>query len=369
MPELGNHDFQLSKQHFGPLWKYVCRDDITNIDWDSGQLWVKYANRIRSRVEDAEITEEFIERFSLMVANHESRPFNRVDCVLKAETRQLRITFVHEAFAVSGRSMSIRKSLPRLRFTVKEALEQGYCQERLLHLLVNCVRSGFNFVFCGEPGQGKTEAAKFFSSFIRPYEKVITVEDLREWHYREINPDKDCIELKVQNPEAYGEALAVSLRLNPNWIMIAETRSREVRYLLESWSNGVNCMTTLHVDDARKIPDRILNMLKSRRDADRLVNQIYADVGIGVLLKEREMPEGRTNHCIWQVCFYYRENGRNGCIMVVENGVLYEDRLPQFIRERIAEGSGQTDIFYQPQVEQPGRLKEEYEAMEAQVKS
>lgn len=350
-------NFRLSERHFGPLWKYVRQEAITNIDWDSGQLWIKYANQVRIPVCDPEVTEEFIHNFSLIVANHESRPFNPVDCVLSAETDELRITIVHEAFAVSGRSMSIRKSLPKLRFTAAKALEEGYCEPELLHLLVNCVQSGFNFVFCGEPGQGKTEAAKFFSSFIPACEKVITVEDLREWHYRDINPGKDCVEFKVRQAQSYGEAIAVSLRMNPKWIMIAETRSREVRYLLESWSNGVNCMTTLHVDDARKIPDRILNMLETRQDADRLVNQIYADVGIGILMRELEQQAGKTRHCIWQVCFYYRENGKNGAILLVEEGKMKKDRLPEFIRSKVREGSGQCDIFRNPQLEQ--RIKEE----------
>lgn len=343
--------FRLREHHFGPLWKYVCQDAITNIDWDSGQLWIKYANQIRKKVADPDITEDFIEKFSLIVANHESKPFNQLDYILSAETDQLRITFVHEAFAVSGRSMSIRKSLSRLRFTAREALDKGYCPEKVMHLLVNCVLCGYNFVFCGEPGQGKTESAKFFSSFIPAHEKVITVEDLREWHYRSINPGKDCIEFKVRTNEEYGDALAVSLRLNPSWIMVAETRSREVRYLLEGWSNGVNCMTTLHVDDARKIPDRILNMLETRQDAQRLVNQIYADVGIGILMKEKVQSDGTTVHCIWQVCFYYRQQEQNGCALVVEDGILYEDRLPEFLRKRIGEGCGQKDIFLNPQVE------------------
>ncbi len=345
-------DFKLSSRHFGPLWKYIRQDEITNVDWDSGQLWIKYANRTRKRVYDPEITEEFIHRFSLIVANHESRPFHRLDSILSAETEQLRITFVHEAFAVSGRSMSIRKSLPRLRFTAKEALECGYCEAEVMHLLANCVRGGFNFVFCGEPGQGKTEAAKFFSSFIPPHEKVITVEDLREWHYHEIHPQNDCIEFKVSDSKDYGRAIAVALRLNPKWIMIAETRSREVRYLLESWSNGVNCMTTLHVDDGRKIPDRILNMLESRQDADRLVNQIYSDVGIGVLLKEQEIQEDRTIHQIRQVCLYYREEEKNGCILLVENGILRDTRMPEFLRGQIQERCGQKDIYSNPQVKQ-----------------
>ena len=179
---------------------------------------------------------------------------------------------------------------------------------------------------------------------------MITVEDLREWHYHQIHPQNDCIEFKVSTAEAYQKAIAVSLRMNPKWIMIAETRSREVRYLLESWSNGVNCMTTLHVDDGRKIPDRILNMLESRQDADRLVNQIYEDVGIGVLMKEEETEGDKTVHRIRQVCFYYREEEKNGCILLVENGVLYPARMPEFLKQRIRQSCGQEDIYQNPAV-------------------
>ena len=320
---------------FGPLWKYISDDNLTNLDWDNGRLWVKYANQIRKPVDDSDVTKEFLENLTQQMKNWGGLRFNPVDNVLGVETDTLRIMCVHESLATSGLSISIRKSLPRLRFTASEALEQGYCERDTLHLLLNCVRSGFNFAFCGEPGKGKTEAAKFFSSFIRSHEKVITVEDIREWHYPAINPGKSCIEMKVSQTEDYEKALETALRLNPNWIMIAETRSREVRYLLEGWSNGVSSMTTLHVEDVRDIPDRILNMLESRQDADRIVNQIYNDVGIGVLLDEVELDEERTKHLISQVCFYYRKDGKNGISMVVEDGKLYPDRIPDFIKKSI----------------------------------
>lgn len=52
--------------------------------------------------------------------------------------------------------------------------------------------------------------------------------------------------------------------------MLSEARSTEVKSLLECWSTGIRGFTTLHTDDVRKIPDRILNMMESRMDADRM---------------------------------------------------------------------------------------------------
>ncbi|MGB4660019.1 MAG: ATPase, T2SS/T4P/T4SS family, partial [Mobilitalea sp.] len=106
-------------------------------------------------------------------------------------------------------------------------------------------------------------------------ERVITIEDTPELHYREINPDKDCVELMVSEGFGYTKAIKTSLRQNPKWLMLSEARSVEVKYLLESLSTGIRGFTTIHTDDVRKIPDRILNMLESRMDADRMENDIY----------------------------------------------------------------------------------------------
>lgn len=111
---------------------------------------------------------------------------------------------------------------------------------------------------------------KIFSQFIPAGERVITIEDNPEWHYSQINPGKDCVELRINPDFDYTKAIKTCLRQNPSWIMLSEARSTEVKSLLECWSTGIRGFTTLHTDDVRKIPDRILNMMESRMDADRM---------------------------------------------------------------------------------------------------
>ena len=100
----------------------------------------------------------------------------------------------------------------------------------------------------------------------------------------------------------YADAIKSSLRLNPRWIMLSEARSKEVKYLLESWSTGVCGMTTLHTDDVRNIPDRILNMLENRVDADRLENTCYQAMDVGVLIRKRMNEQQQAYRYIDQVC-------------------------------------------------------------------
>ena len=327
------NQWKLNKSIFGPLWEYIIDDDITDIDWDGDSLWVSYAKGETERKDEPEITQAFIDNFTQYVANHVSRPFNQVENVLSAETDTLRITVAHESLVMSGRCFSIRKSMPKLRFTVHEALEDGYCPEEFMHFLVNCVKLHKNFAFCGEPGHGKTECAKFLSSFIQPYEKVITVEDTLEWHYKFINEGKRADEIKVNSNADYTKAIKLAVRLNPTWLMLSEARSTEVQYLIEGWSTGLHGMTTLHTDDVRNIPDRAVNMMDRGIDPDRMVNNIYSYLDIGVLLEMKTDPDGTKHRRIKQAAIFNREGEYNICTVIMENGQFNKNAIPKSLMD------------------------------------
>lgn len=319
---------RMEADYFGPLWRYVKNERITDIDYNGSQLWITDVGNERYLVENSGITDKFVEQFSHRIANEVSKPFNKKCNLLEAETDTLRISIVHESVAISGRSICIRKSLPSIRMNVRGMVNEEYCSLPVIELLANCVAARMNFVFCGEPGAGKTECAKFFSQFILPQERVITIEDNPEWHYSRINQGKDCVELRIGPEFGYTKAIKTCLRQNPSWIMLSEARSTEVKSLLECWSTGIRGFTTLHTDDVQKIPDRILNMMESRLDADRMENDVYSYVDVGILLRRKLRENGRVYRYIDQVCFFLRENSENMVHMQVSDGNLLVKELP-----------------------------------------
>ena len=115
--------------------------------------------------------------------------------------------------------------------------------------------------------------------------------------------------------------------------MLSETCSSEVVYLIEGFSTGVRGITTLHTDDVRKIPDRMLNMAGNRRDARRFENDIYSFLDVGVLLSCREVrePDGTVaiRRYIDQICFFSREDGINYLDLVADEGILSAERLKE----------------------------------------
>lgn len=220
----------ITPEFFGPLYQYIEDDSITDIDFDGRKLWLSNTSNERYSPE-VQLPADFVNAFAKRVANCVSKQFHKQSPVLEAETDTLRITIVHESAAISGRAICIRKSMPFTRLTREGMTSDGYLSDDMISLLINCVRSKMNMVFCGEPGVGKTECAKFFSQYIPKSQRVITIEDNPEWHYAALNPGSDCVELRINPVMDYTKAIKTCLRLNPKWMMLSE---RKFMYLIQN---------------------------------------------------------------------------------------------------------------------------------------
>lgn len=326
--------FEPTEEQFGILWKYLLEPDVTDVDYNGRELWITDLKKGRYRAKEV-LTEQFVSTFTHNISNCVNKQFNNANKVLEADTRELRISILHDSVATSGISICIRKSPCIVRSTIQRMRKEEYCPECVLHLLMNCVLAGMNFVFGGEPGAGKTECAKFFMQFIPKEERVITIEDSLEIHYREINPGADAVELRIAPGFTYTDAIKASLRQNPKWLMLSEARSVEVTSLLEQWSTGVSGFTTIHLDDVRKLPDRILNMMSDSRDAKRLENRIYRYVNVGIMIRCVKLSDGRIRRYMDQLCFYSREGQENRIYMIIEDGELVSEELPPEIMRRL----------------------------------
>lgn len=326
--------FTPSEEQFGVFWKYLEMPEVTDVDYNGKELWITDLNKGRYRAEE-EITEGFLTTFTHNISNCVNKQFNNANKILEADTKELRISILHDSVASSGISICIRKSPAFVRNNISEMIEKGYCPEKILHLLMNCVLAKMNFVFGGEPGAGKTECAKFFMQFIPKEERVITIEDSLEIHYADINPGADTVELRISPGFTYTDAIKACLRQNPRWLMLSEARSVEVTSLLEQWSTGVNGFTTIHLDDLRKLPDRICNMMNNVNDADRMENRIYRYVNVGILIRRIEQADGTIRRYIDQLCFYTREKGANKVYLIMKDGEIVSEQLPEDILQKL----------------------------------
>lgn len=326
-------NFEPTEEQFGIFWKYLQDDNVTDVDFNGCDLWI--TDLVKGHYKADEVPEEkFLLQFTHTIANSVNKQFNRANKVLEADTKELRISILHDSVSMGGTSICIRKSPPLVRNKIDDLITSGFCSETVLSLLINCILTGLNIVSGGEPGHGKTEFVKFLMQFIPDEERVITIEDSLELHYGDINPGSDYVELRIEPGFDYTDAIKACLRQNPKWLVLSEARSVEVTYLMETWSTGIKGLTTIHLDDLRKLPDRIQSMMNNVNDADRMENRIYRYVNAGILIRRIEDETGKITRYIDQLCFYSRENGKNEVFMLVKDGELISREIPAEIKKK-----------------------------------
>lgn len=359
--------FVIPDEDFGPFLPYVKDKNITDVDFNGQDLWTIDTQNRKIKVSDAEhpIPRDFVERFARKVANAKSFDFNQRNPVMEAETKELRISIVHSSIAISGTSICIRKTPPFSRITERGAIETGYASREIISILANCIKAHANIVIAGMPRAGKTEFAKFLGCYIPDKERVITIEDVLEWRFKELKPKADCIEMQTNDAFTYTDAIVASLKQNPNWIMIAETRGEEIASLINGFSTGVNGITTLHTDDIRKIPSRMLNMVNDTKAEKRLLENIFEFVDVGVMVAIRKDPEtGAMKRIIDQIGFYTNDNGKMECHMMVDGGKFVSRELPPSIERKFKIRQITGDYFRNPETDRR-LLKQGYPLSEA----
>lgn len=349
---------ELRPEDFGPFQKYIEQETVTDIDYEANEIWITDLKKGVYKVEDAVVEPEFVVRFKNMIANKVNKQFNQTDNVLEAETEDLRIEMVDSYVCRSGLSITTRKTPVSRRLTPYLITETAYMPTPILMFLANCVEAQCNFAFCGKPGVGKTELLKTMTSYIPANQKAIIIEDNPEIHYGEINPGKFRQELKIDMDTGfdYTKAIKTALRLNPEWLILSEARSREVSSLIEGWSTGISGMTTLHVNDIRQVPDRIVSMAGVDAESTHLKNMVFESLDVGVLIRRKYDP--RTNETIRsvdQVCLFSRDSVESGMVnhaqMIVSDGKCINYNIPDGIAKKL-KMAGINKFFVNDKVQQ-----------------
>lgn len=271
------------KDLFSEIDEYLSNDKITDIEWDGCNLWITELGKGCYKV-DKKLTAQFIANLSIRLSNIMKTNFNVANPVMEAHTEDLRISIFHESRSES-KSLTIRKIPTTLRYDHETIVNSKMMPEELLNLLENCVMAHSNIVIGGRPHAGKTELLKYLSGFIPVNEKVVTLEDNAEIHYRQIHPGRKCVPFLVDEKFDYSDAIKACLRHNADWLLLSEARGPEIVELLNALSTGSFCMTTVHVDGAKDIPDRMYNMLGDSGESPRFINNIYRYIDIGMVVK------------------------------------------------------------------------------------
>lgn len=330
----------LSNEDFGPLSVFVEDKNVTDINWNGNDLWIDDITKGRY-CSEVKLDKNFLMIFAKKMSNVVSKNFNKFSPILEAETDTLRVSIIHNEIANTGVVISIRK-IPKVNRLSKESMvESGYCDELLEMFLAGCVKAKMNVMVGGLPGVGKTELVKYLARYIKDEDRVITIEDTLELHLHDLYPGKDIVELRTTEQFGYPQGIKAAVRLLAEWILISEIRSTEAQYLLESMSTGTHALSTIHTENAVKIPERFVSMVKGSNIASQILSDVHSYLDVGVYLKKYKTSDGIKRR-VEQVCLFDKIGMANKCILLVDEGKWVCTDIPEsFVRKFVASG---TDI-------------------------
>lgn len=312
---------------FSVLQEEIEDDEITDIEWDGWHLWITKLG-VGCYRSDKVLDDEFVNRMAIRLSNIMKVNFSRMNPVLEANTELLRISIWHES-RCGRKSIAIRKIPKRLRFGHEQLIADSYAPPSIISLIENCVTAHMNIVIGGLPHAGKTELLKYLSTYIPASEKAGVYEDNQEIHYRDINPGKKCVEFHVDENFTYADVIKAGLRHNVDWELLSESRGSEVLELLNALSNGGYCLTTMHLNDVTRLPDRMYNMI-GENVSERFINNIYRFIDVGIIVE----CDNKQQRRIKQLAFFTRTERKNMCHLFFDEGELTRKPIPEEMLKR-----------------------------------
>lgn len=173
-----------------------------------------------------------------------------------------RVNFIYgRDVSLEGSSFTIRKfsSVP---VSVTQVVNWGTMSAELAGYLWLALENGMNLFVCGETASGKTTTLNAISAFIKPVDKVYTVENTPEvtmphdvWqHLVTRGSDKES---KEGSGVSYLDLLIAALRSRPNYIIVGEIRGEEGAVAFQAMQTGHPVMSTFHAGKVQTMIQRI----------------------------------------------------------------------------------------------------------------
>lgn len=243
------------------------------------------------------------------IANYMLKPFSYQKPILDVSFCEYRLTATYPELARNKNEKVVTFSLRRITSDIKIKRENiDFAPPEVFDFLQYCMESYQTILISGKTGSGKTELQKFLLSLMNQKDRVILIEENEEIHAKELFPERDIIDWIVRYEKNELPSLVrLSLRSNPDWIIIAETRGKEAYEIVQSILSGHSAITTIHSDSVRTSLQRLAKFSLERCEMEeKSYLKLLAEViRIGIQMERVfDAKNNRYIHRIREICEY-----------------------------------------------------------------
>ena len=290
--------------------------DVTDISYNGESIYYLH-NYLGRKKSDIQISENDARGFIRQIANLAEKQFSFQTPKLDVSIGRFRINAVHPSI---GRKKNEHCLNFAIRATSSEPIinnSSSFLDAPLITLIKVLLQSKISILVGGLTGCGKTEFQKYLIRSIPEFTRVIVIDNILELDNLKLDHDIDINiwQADEKNKEAtIQELVKNALRSNPDWLIVAESRGKEMVEVLNSAMTGHPIITTLHAMDVNGMPTRIGRMVlmnEQSQDFDILMQDIYYNFRLYVYLKRKISKEGIVTRYIEEISEFDQEGNKH----------------------------------------------------------
>jgi len=277
--------------------------EITDISYNGVSFFYVHNEKGRLKTNIKVPTEEVI-NFIRQIANFSERQFSYTIPTLDVSIGKYRLNAVHSSIVRvendKSCSFAMRISSKESRITPNSE----FIDEESEKFLIECLDCEESIVIAGPTGSGKTELQKYLLSKLKKNSRVIVIDNIQELENLRQYEDLDLTSWQISPNNANAsmeELIKNALRSNPDWLVVAEARSKEMNEVLTSVMTGHPIITTIHAKSLEAIPKRICRMIMSADTTQKyedILDDVFEHIKYYVYLNRKFSKDGKVHRFI-----------------------------------------------------------------------
>ena len=303
----------LESSFIAPLLK---DEEITDISYNGKDLYYLH-NKFGRRKSDIEIDKDEVISFVRQIANFAEKQFSYTTPSIDVSEGRYRINAVHPSIVRVDNEKSISFSIRIASPTIRILTSKTFMNSKMKRFLSDCLRNKKSIIIGGPTGSGKTELQKYLLTSLEDNTRVIVIDNVQELEFVRSNPNLDITSWEASESHekaSINDLIRQALRSNPDWLVVAESRGKEMNDVLNSVMTGHPIITTMHANSLFAMPHRLVRMIEmaeTKESYDDIMGDLLSHIPVYVFVK-RDIKRSGVVH-------RYIES-----IGEVENNVLVE---------------------------------------------
>lgn len=283
----------LEQSFLAPL---LALPEVTDISFNGAELYYVSNASGRKKAETHPTVAE-VGDFLRQIANLCEKQFSYCSPILDVSFGRYRLNGVFPSLARKANwktySFSLRIASPCCAIEENPLFFEGGSKELLLTLL----NQGESLVIGGVTSSGKTELEKWCLLHLRKNTRVIVIDNVEELDLLQ-NPELDLTTWLVNEkvPDAsFGALIKNALRNNPDYIIVAEARGKEMLEALLSAMSGHPVIISIHAQDLEGMPERVVRLAllaNERLYHDEIRSDLNHHIRYYAYCAKAEQPDG-----------------------------------------------------------------------------